>query len=140
MKLIVIENKVARLNHLIDWIIYIIGYSLILIAISLIFKNTVQIDTSNFGFWCFITSVIIYLLNKTVKPIIFFLTLPLTGMTLGLFYPVINVLILYLTDFILGDKFRVSGFIYVFIVAICISILNILMQEIIIKNFVGRNK
>ena len=99
-----------------------------------------QIDTSNFGFWCFITSVIIYLLNKTVKPIIFFLTLPLTGMTLGLFYPVINVLILYLTDFILGDKFRVSGFIYVFIVAICISILNILMQEIIIKNFVGRNK
>ncbi|MDY3801207.1 MAG: phage holin family protein [Bacilli bacterium] len=137
MKLIVIENKKARLNKFIDWLFYMIGYAIILITVSVIFKHTIIIDSSFFGFWGFIAAVIIYFLNKTVKPILVFLTLPLTGITFGLFYPFVNVIILNIVDFILGAHFSIEGLFMSFIVAVLISIMNILLQEVVIKSILG---
>ena len=137
MKLIVIENKKARFNKFIDWLFYLIGYAIILITVSIIFKHTIIIDSSFFGFWGFIAAVIIYFLNKTVKPILVFLTLPLTGITFGLFYPFVNVIILNIVDFILGAHFSIEGLFMSFIVAVLISIMNILLQEVIIKSILG---
>ena len=137
MKLIVIENKKARLNKFIDWLFYMIGYAIILIPVSIIFKHTIIIDSSFFGFWGFIAAVIIYFLNKTVKPILVFLTLPLTGITFGLFYPFVNVIILNIVDFILGAHFSIEGLFMSFIVAVLISIMNILLQEVVIKSILG---
>ena len=137
MKLIVIDNKKARLNKFIDWLFYMIGYAIILITVSIIFKHTIIIDSSFFGFWGFIAAVIIYFLNKTVKPILVFLTLPLTGITFGLFYPFVNVIILNIVDFILGAHFSIEGLFMSFIVAVLISIMNILLQEVVIKSILG---
>lgn len=137
MKLIVIENKKARLNKFIDWLFYMIGYAIILITVSIMFKHTIIIDSSFFGFWGFIAAVIIYFLNKTVKPILVFLTLPLTGITFGLFYPFVNVIILNIVDFILGAHFSIEGLFMSFIVAVLISIMNILLQEVVIKSILG---
>ena len=137
MKLIVIENKKARLNKFIDWLFYMIGYAIILITVSILFKHTIIIDSSFFGFWGFIAAVIIYFLNKTVKPILVFLTLPLTGITFGLFYPFVNVIILNIVDFILGSHFSIEGLFMSFIVAVLISIMNILLQEVVIKSILG---
>lgn len=137
MRLIVIENKKARLNKFIDWLFYMIGYAIILITVSIMFKHTIIIDSSFFGFWGFIAAVIIYFLNKTVKPILVFLTLPLTGITFGLFYPFVNVIILNIVDFILGVHFSIEGLFMSFIVAVLISIMNILLQEVIIKSILG---
>ena len=137
MKLIVIENKKARLNKFIDWLFYMIGYAIILITVSIIFKHTIIIDSSFFGFWGFIAAVIIYFLNKTVKPILVFLTLPLTGITFGLFYPFVNVIILNIVAFILGAHFSIEGLFMSFIVAVLISIMNILLQEVVIKSILG---
>ena len=137
MKLIVIENKKARLNKFIDWLFYMIGYAIILITVSIIFKHTIIIDSSFFGFWGFIAAVIIYFLNKTVKPILVFLTLPLTGITFGLFYPFVNVIILNIVDFILAAHFSIEGLFMSFIVAVLISIMNILLQEVVIKSILG---
>ena len=140
MKIIIIEegkNKV-RLNRLFDWLLHMVGYALVLIAVSLIFDDTIYIDSSYFGFWGFIAAVIIYLLNKTVKPVIFWLTLPITGLTLGLFYPVINVFILNMTDYILGNHFLIQGFWMSCIVAIMISLMNIIMEEVVIKPILRR--
>ena len=137
MKLIVIENKKARLNKFIDWLFYMIGYAIILITVSIIFKHTIIIDSSFFGFWGFIAAVIIYFLNKTVKPILVFLTLPLTGITFGLFYPFVNVIILNIVDFILGVLFSIEGLFMSFIVAVLISIMNILLQEVVINAILG---
>ena len=137
MKLIVIENKKARLNKFIDWLFYTIGYAIILITVSIMFKHTIIIDSSFFGFWGFIAAVIIYFLNKTVKPILVFLTLPLTGITFGLFYPFVNVIILNIVDFILGAHFSIEGLFMSFIVAVLISIMNILLQEVVIKSILG---
>lgn len=140
MKIIVIEDKKARLNRLIDWLIYMVGYAIILITVSILFKNTFYIDSSMYGLWGLIAAIIIYFLNKTVKPIIVYLTLPLTGLTFGIFYPFVNVIILNIVDFILGFHFEIHGLFMSFIVAIMISIMNIVLQEFVIKSILGRVK
>lgn len=133
MKILVTDKKKVRLNRFIDWLIYMLGYAIVLVIVSFIFKRTIQIDFSYYGIWGFVTAVIIYLLNKTVKPIIVWLTLPITGITMGLFYPFINVLILNITDYFLGSHFEIKGIFMSFIVAIFISIMNIIMEELIIE-------
>lgn len=138
MKVIVIDDKKVRLNNFVDWLIYMFGYTLILIFISIIFGDHFIINDSYFGFWALMASIIIYILNKTIKPIIFFLTLPITGLTLGLFYPFINVLIIKIADFILGSYFQTEGIFVLFFAAILISLMNFLLEKIIIEPFLGR--
>lgn len=118
---------------IIDWLTHMLGYTVVLIIASLIFKKTIYIDTTYYGIWGLLAVVIIFILNRTVKPILFWLTLPITGITLGLFYPVINVLILKLTDFILLSHFQINGIFFVIIVSVFISIMNWIMDNLIIN-------
>ncbi|MBR1717935.1 MAG: phage holin family protein [Bacilli bacterium] len=127
-----------KVNILVEWMIYIIGYALILNIVALIFKNTIHIDNSFFGIWGIIASLVIYILNKTIKPIIVRFTIPITALTLGIFYPFINVIILKIVDFILGSHFRIDGILFAFFAAILISVLNILMDDKIIKPVIRR--
>jgi len=124
-------NK-KTLNKLIEWIMHMIGYSLVLISVALIFDDTLYIDSAYFGIWSFIASVIIFVLNKTIKPLIVWLTIPITALTLGLFYPFINVLILNIVSWILGPHFEIpGGIIMSFIIAVLISLMNLIMKKII---------
>ena len=127
--------KKNKKNNFKDWILHIIGYAMVLITASVLFKKNIYIDNSYFGLWGLLAVIIIYLLNKTVKPVIFVLTLPITALTLGLFYPVINIIVLKITDFILGSHFDISGIISLFFVTIIISIMNTVMDKIIEKSF-----
>jgi putative membrane protein len=138
MKVIIIDSEKARLNKFIDWLIYMVGYTLILILISILFDNAFKLDYSYFGLWAFLTSVIIYILNKTIKPVLFILTLPITGLTLGLFYPVINVLIIKMADVILGNYFDTNGIFTLFFAAILISLMNFLLEKIVIEPVLKR--
>ena len=117
-----------------DWLIRMILYAVVLILVSIIFNDTVYIDDSYFGFWGLIAVIIIFALNKTVKPIIVWMTLPLTALTLGLFYPIINILILKITDFILMSHFEIRGTIMMFLVSIVISFMNTIMDKMVLKN------
>lgn len=140
MKLIITNAKSEkRLNHLIDWVLYMVGYAIVLIIASLIFDDTIAINSNYYGLWYLVASVIIYILNKTVKPFLIWLTLPLTGLTMGLFYPVVNVVILYITDFILGNYFELNGFLMVIILAVFISVVNIVMQKIVIDPIIRKD-
>jgi putative membrane protein len=139
MKIIVIENNKKRINKFIDWIMHIIGYTLVLISVSVLFKSF-YIDNSYFCLYALLATIIIYILNKTIKPIIILLTLPITGLTLGLFYPFINVFILYIVDFILGNHFELNGLFIPFIISILISIMNIIMDYMIIKPILRRGE
>ncbi len=121
-------------------LISIVCYALILILLSHLFKQTIQIDTSIFGLWAFLVSTAIYILNKTVKPLLFSLTLPITAMTLGIFYPFLNVLILNIVDFLFGTHFNIRGIFMSFIVACLISILNVLTEQIIIQPLLRGDK
>lgn len=138
MKIIIKENKKLRLNKFIEWLMYMIGYSLVLICVTTLFKNTLYIDNSYFGIWSLITTIIIYILNKTIKPLLVWLTLPITALTLGLFYPFINILILNIVSWILGSHFEIpGGIIMTFVIAVLISIMNLIMKSIIKKIIEG---
>lgn len=134
------KQRKTSLIRFIEWMIYMVGYALILISISVLFKNTIQIDNHYFGFWALAAAIIINLLNRTIKPVIVWLTIPITALTLGIFYPFINVFILHIVDFILGSHFSVNGIFLCVIVAILISIMNMIMDELIIKPLLERNK
>ena len=123
-----------KINRYLDWLIHMVGYALVLITVSLIFNDTIYIDNSYFGLWGLIAVIIIFILNRTIKPLLVWMTLPLTALTLGLFYPLINILILKITDFILVNHFNIKGTIFLFIVSIVISIMNAIMDNIIIDN------
>lgn len=142
-KLIVVEDSTLRKklikNKFLEWILYIICYSIILVIMSILFKS-LNISNEYYGLYAILASIIIYILNQTIKPVLFFITLPITALTMGLFYPLINVLILYITSFILGDKFQITGIIIPFFIAIFISFLNILMEGMIIKPIIRSTK
>ena len=125
-------------NKLFEWLLYMVGYAIVLITVSSIFHNTFYINNDYYGLYALISAIIIYILNQTIKPVLFYITLPITGITFGLFYPILNVLVLYITSFILGDNFVIKGLILPFIIAILISILNIFMEGMIIKPIINK--
>lgn len=137
------QNRVNKLvkNRFIEWIVYMIGYALVLITVSVLFSSF-EINNKYFGLYALLASIIIHILNQTIKPILTYLTLPITVLTLGLFYPVINMLILYITSFILGkSNFKITGLFAPFFIAIVISLLNILIEGLILKPITkGRKK
>lgn len=134
MNIIVKKDKELKLNKFIDWLLYMVGYAIVLTLVDKIFNS---FDVENV--WYELLAVlIIYLLNKTIKPIIVKLTIPITALTLGLFYPFINLFILKVVDFILGDHFEIYGFVSGILIAIVISAMNFIMEEFIIKPIIRK--
>lgn len=129
----------AHVDNILDWILHYIAYAIILILVATFFKSF-KIDDNHLYTYGMLATLIIFILNKTIKPIIVRLTIPLTGLTLGLFYPIINVMILKLTEWILGSHFEIKGVFTVFFIAILISIVNFLIEDIIIKPIMRRVK
>ncbi len=128
-----------NINKILDFIITVLVYDLVLILVSNI-TNTLVIDSSYYGLYSLLGAIIICILNKTIKPILFKLTIPITGVTMGLFYPCLNILILKITDWILLSHFETHGIITLFLTSVLISIINLIIEELIIKPIIGRNK
>ena len=120
-----------------DLLIRIISYGLILMFVSYIFKNTLYIDLSYFGFWCFLTSLLIYIFNRFLKPFLVWLTIPITGLTLGFFYPFINLIILKIVSFILGSHFMVNGIWFALLASLLISALNVFLDMTVLDKMEG---
>ena len=133
------SNRLVK-NKLFETFLYIFCYAIILIFVSFLFNKSFYINNEYFGIYALIASIIIYILNQTIKPILVYITLPITALTYGLFYPIVNVIILYLTSFILGSNFEIHGIFVSFIIAIIISFLNILMEGMIIKPIINKGK
>ncbi|MEX0781948.1 MAG: phage holin family protein [Dehalococcoidia bacterium] len=91
-----------------------------------------------------IVALILGLLNVIIKPILFFLSLPITIVTFGLFLIVLNAIMLWLTDWIAGQfddlHFQVVDFWWDAILgAIIISIVSWAIQLFIKPEKVARN-
>ena len=127
------------IKKIINLFIRIAGYTLILMFVSYLFKNTIYLDDSKYGLWCFLAALLIYILNKTVKPFLVWLTIPITGLTLGLFYPFINLAILKIVSLILGNHFKIYGIWFAVLASILISVLNVILDETILKK-ISREK
>ena len=69
-------------------------------------------------------AILLGIVNTFVKPILVFLTLPITILTFGLFILVINALMLMLVD-ALVDGLKIKHFGWAFLYSLLLSILNL---------------
>lgn len=129
----------GRINRFLDWLFYMIGYTLVFILVTNMFKS-IYIDVNHSYIYSILIVLILYVLNRTIKPVLVTLTIPITGITLGLFYPFINLFILKLVDWILGPHFQLNNFLIALVVAILLSIINVIVDELIIKPIIKRVK
>ena len=139
MQVVINEKNKLRLNKFLDWLLYFIGYTIVFILVTTLFKS-IHIDKNHFILWSTIIVFIVYLLNKTIKPALVFFTMPITGVTLGLFYFVVNTIILKLVDLIMGSKLDFTNIWVLFFISIVISAINLLIELIIIKPILKRVK
>jgi len=77
-----------------------------------------------------ISALLLGFANALLRPLLVFLTLPLTFLTLGLFLLVINALMLMLVSAIVGG-FKLSGFWTAFFASLFISILSMVLWSVI---------
>lgn len=75
-------------------------------------------------------AVVLGLLNTFLKPILKFISLPVTFMTLGLFLLVINAVLVLITE-ALVTGFHVDGFLYAVLFSIVISIITSILNLIL---------
>ncbi len=80
--------------------------------------------------YAILVSLVIILLNIYLKPILVFLTLPITVVSLGFFLLVINAAIILIASNILHAGFKVDGFWIAFLFSILISITNSVLERI----------
>ena len=74
-----------------------------------------------------IVAIVIGLLNAIVKPVLKFISIPVTILTLGLFSFVITAIIILLASAIMGDSFHVDGFWYALLFGVVLAIVNSLV-------------
>lgn len=118
------------------WLSSILLNSLILIVVAGYFDSFHLEGVTS----AIIASIILSILNVIVKPILILLTLPVTMLSLGLFLFVINAITLWMTQSIMGDSFVIDSFGTAVLAAIVISVLNLLIQKIIIEPMVEKKK
>lgn len=142
-KMIIVEEESTKnnlvKNKFVNFIISLVCYALVLIIVSMLFKDF-YINNKYYGFYALLAALIIDILNKTIKPVLVVMTMPLTAITLGLSYPIVNVIILYLTSFIMGNNFTINGFFTAFFASMLISFFNMFMDGFIIKPMFKDNK
>ena len=88
------------------------------------------IQVSSF-FSAFLVAAVLAFLNTFIKPVLVFLTIPITVLTLGFFYLVINVAIIKLAG-ILIPGFVVIGFWPALLFSFFLSIVGWLMVKIVV--------
>lgn len=76
-----------------------------------------------------IVAAVLGLLNAFLKPILVFLTIPLTIVTLGLFLLVINALIILITDYFIGG-FEVNGFWWALLFSLILALITSVLESL----------
>ena len=115
------------LRRILDILLNIIVYAIIFLLVSKLFKSFV-IDEKHLFLYSFISSIVIYLLNIFVKPLLVKLTLPITAISLGIFYFINNVIILKLADFIMGPRVDFKNLLVLYVIAVLLSLCNVLFK------------
>ena len=129
------KNKKKKDNIVTEILIFIVNlivYTGVFLLVNAMFDSFV-IDHDHIFIYSAVAVILISLLNKTVKPILVKLTIPLTALTLGLFYFVINMFILKLVEWIMIDKIKFTSLPVLFLISIVFSILNFIANDIIVK-------
>jgi len=121
---IVFIFKIFRMNFIIKLFIS----SIVVFSLSY-FLPGVHVTSIVAALW---VAIVLGLLNTFLKPVLVFLTIPVTLFTLGLFLLVINSMIVLICDYFITE-FQVDGF----ITALLFSVLLSVSQSILNKIFVS---
>lgn len=121
---IVFIFNIFRMNFIIKLFIS----SIVVFSLSF-FLPGVHVTSIVAALW---VAIVLGLLNTFLKPVLVFLTIPVTLFTLGLFLLVINAMIVSICDYFIPE-FQVDGF----ITALMFSVLLSLSQSILNKIFVS---
>ncbi len=112
-----------------DIISNILVNMIVIIMASKIFKN-IYVESV---LYTFIASMLLMILNKSIKPILNRIMLPINIYTLGITYPLVNVFILKIISLILSKHFIISGWLSAFFISIFISIMTNIIDALIGK-------
>lgn len=121
-------------KEFVTFVLEILTGALSLMIASYLFKS---FYVENFWYAC-LASVIISVISVYLKPLLEFIALPINILTMGLTTPLINVVILKITHLILGNKFVVNGWIIPIFIAIFISVVNVLLNNLIVDKYKER--
>jgi len=105
-----------------------IGNSLAILFIDWVFDGVTVASVQD----AFIAGAVLGIINTIVRPILVVLTLPVTIVTLGLFYFVVSAFCLWLTSYLL-DGFAVHGVFTAIVAAILVSIVSTVVTSALQK-------
>jgi len=87
------------------------------------------------SFWIsIIVALVLAVLNAIVRPILLFISIPATILTLGLFIFVINAAIILIADGLIGEKFQVENFWWALLFSLIVSFVSSLLNGFINKD------
>lgn len=119
------------MNFIIRWIVTALA-----VAAAVWLIPGIQIvggDSAGIGIAIF--ALILSLINMSLKPLLQILSLPITVLTLGIFYLVVNTFLLYiaawLANSLFGIGFWIEGFGSAFLASIVISIVSAIVNAIL---------
>ena len=119
------------MNFIIRWIVTAIAVAAAVWIVPGI--DIIGADASWVGIALF--ALILSLVNMSIKPILQLLSLPISVLTLGIFYLVVNTLLLYLAAWLanglFGVGFWIATFGSAFVASIVISIVSAIVNSIV---------
>ena len=121
--------KPSAKDLILDIISTLVVNMIVIIMATKIFSN---IYVENI-WYTLLVSVLLLILNRSLKPFLQVVMLPINIYTLGITYPLINVFILKLISLRLGSHFVLTGWFGAFFISIFISIMTIIIDALIGK-------
>ena len=119
------ELKTLKMN-------FIVKLFLNAIAVVLAAYIIPGVHVDGFGY-AVLVAALLAVLNVSLKPLLIFLTIPATILTLGLFLLVVNAVIILTADWILGNGFSVDGFWWALLFSIVLSFINSIFERLTVK-------
>ena len=107
---------------------------ILLTAVAVMILSYILPGVEVASYWAaIIVAVVLGLLRLIVKPILVFLTFPITLVTLGLFLLVINAIIILMADYFISG-FAVKNFWWALAFSLLLSLLQSILHSIIKKD------
>lgn len=122
------------LKEILHILVYIVLYSLTFYIAGCLLK-LFYINSRYVYVISILAGILIYLFNRTIRPLLNHFTLPLTGLTFGLFYFVNNAIILKLVELILNQNVKFNNIVSLLIISFVMTIISFVIEEVFVKPF-----
>lgn len=122
------------LKEILHILVYIVLYSLTFYIAGCLLK-LFYINSRYVYVISILAGILIYLFNRTIRPLLNHFTLPLTGLTFGLFYFVNNAIILKLVELILNQNVKFNNIVSLLIISFVMTIISFIIEEVFVKPF-----